>query len=224
MSNNAKTPKDKSKNKKKNIPLFIALGVLGASLLGGGVFLGINAINNTKPKNDVDYPDIKAYFEENSEIKSVTKVKKSKNNLSEKDVIKELEDRGFNQYPVTTNYSIDGVFDDEKEVSADSKNKHPVYETYYVTEKGELWVISVIDGTITANPSYYNLEKTDKTPILVSESQEVVSYDVSTNSYYRTIPNKSVLDVRIVDKIDAKTIEEYKMESWFIWKIEQLRY
>lgn len=213
MSKNAKTPKDKVTNKKKNIPLFIALGVLGASLLGGGVFLGINAINNSKTKDDIDYPDIKAYFEENSEIKSVTKVKKSKNNLSEQDVIKELEDRGFTQYPITTNYSIDGVFDDEKELSSDSKDKHPVYETYYVTEKGELWVISVIDGTYSATPSYYNLENSDKTPILVSESEEVVSYDSSTNSYYRTIPKKTALDVRVVDKIDAKTIEDYKMES-----------
>ena len=38
-------------------------------------------------------------------------------------------------------------------------------------------------------------------------SNTVMSYDGTTNRFYETIPNKSSLIVKTVDRIDAETLE-----------------
>ena len=194
---------------KKKLPLIIVLCVVGLALLGGGIF-AIVKLTGEKPFQ-VENRDVKKYFEERAEIISVTPVKKSKNTLAEKDVVEALKARGFTQYAITTNYTYDGKYGDAAAVDGGSASKHPKYETYYVTTKKELWVITVIDGIITAYPSSYNNAHPENVPILVSETKEIASYDNTTNSIYLTIPKAEAADVRIVDQIDAKTIESMKL-------------
>ena len=196
---------------KKKLPLIIVLCVVGLALLGGGIF-AIVKLTGEKPFQ-VENRDVKKYLEERAEIISVTPVKKSKYTLAEKDVVEALKARGFTQYAITTNYSYDGKYGDAAAVNGESASKHPKYETYYVTSKNELWVITVIDGIITAYPSSYNNAHLENTPILISETKEIASYDNTTNSIYLTIPKSDVLDVHIVDNIDAKTIESMKLEG-----------
>lgn len=157
--------------------------------------------------------DVQKYFEERAEVISVTPVKDSKNTLSEKDVVNELRERGFSDCSITTCYSVDGSFIEAAEVSSGSSDTHPIYDIYYVTSKNELWVITVIDGMFFAYPSSYNLEHLDKVPVEFSETKEIASYDGSTNSIYLTIPKETVLDVRVIDKIDAKTLESINLEE-----------
>ena len=208
--------------KKKHFPiaLLIVLIVLGAGLIGGAVFAVIK-MNIKEPELDLDhtipseylneYPDVEKYFEENSTIRSISFVKDSEENYSEENVIDELESRGFGEMGITSYYSIDGTYDDSIEVS-DSETQHPQYITYYESSSGELWAIIVVEDSITANPVTYNLQHPDSVQITVSEKNEIVSYDSSTNSYYRTIPNESALDLRIVDKIDAETLDSLTSE------------
>lgn len=214
----SKDKKTKTKNSPTIISLFIVFGLL---LIGCGIFFIFKLSDNKSKVTDYsipsDYsyevPDIEEYFNENSMVLEVIPVSKSDDTLTEKDAIEIIKDRGFTDYEITTSYSIDGAYYDELEVSSTSSDLHPIYQTYYMTEKNGLWVISVIDGEITASPSYYNIEHSDKTPILASESKEIISYDSSTNSFYRTIPNDNVLDVRVVDIIDAKTLESIDLEG-----------
>lgn len=154
----------------------------------------------------------KNYFEERAEIISVIPVKDSPNTLSEQQVVQELKSRGFQEYPVISRYSFDGEFGDRITASESSSDKHPIYETYFVTSKNELWVITSIDGTVTAYPSSYNLSHADQVPIEISESEQIASYDSFTNSVYITKPKSSVLNVRIVEKIDAETLESINLE------------
>lgn len=223
---NNKTNKGKSKDKgvkKKIILLAFLLCVLCVMLIGCVVFIVVKLTNKLPESSDFsqidssedssEYLDIEEYFEANSEIKSVVSAVDSPNNLSEQNAVEVLENLGFIEYQVTTNYSIDGTFVEAVEASGSSADKHPLYETYYITENNELWVISVIDGTIMATPSSYNLEYSENVPIVVSESEEIVSYDSSTNSFYRTIPKDTVLKVWIVDRIDAETLEALTMEE-----------
>lgn len=196
---------------KKKLPLIIVLCVVGIALLGGGIFAIVKLTGNKPFK--VEDRDVKKYFEECAEIISVTPVKKSKYTLAEKDVVEALKARGFTQYSITTNYTYDGKYGDTAAVNGESSSKHPKYETYYVTSKNELWVITVIDRIITAYPSSYNNAHLGNVPILISETKEIASYDNTTNSIYLTIPKAEAVDVRIVDKIDAKTIESMKLEG-----------
>ena len=174
---------------------------------------------NKEPDGNADryadgYEDFvgKNYFEERAEIISVIPVKDSPNTLSEQQVILALKARGLDQYPVTTRYSFDGEFGDSITASESSSDKHPIYETYFVTSKNEIWVITSINGTVTAYPVSYNLAHPDQVPIELSESEQIASYDYFTNSVYITKPKTSVLNVRVVKKIDIVTLESIDLE------------
>ena len=45
------------------------------------------------------------------------------------------------------------------------------------------------------------------------ESEELISYDFTTNSFYRIIPKDNVLEVRVVDRVDAETLESLTVED-----------
>lgn len=224
---------------KKKLPVIIVSCVLGAAILGGGVFTIVKTLGNKKSTEkdskdeieemdpeeelqeeiesildtEMETLDVKAYFEERSEIISVTSVKDSKHTMTEKEAVEEFETRGFAQYPVITEYSEDGKYSESVEVSKDSSKKHPKYETYFVNSKEEVWVITLIDGTVSATPAYYNMMHGGEVPVEVSETKEITSYDSTTNSVYLTIPKEEVLNVRIVDRVDANTLESMELEG-----------
>ena len=197
--------------KNKWVIFLIICSVIALLLVGASFYFKFFKNNAGAPQ--IKTPDVKKYFEENAEVISVTPVKKAKNTLSEKSLYEELKRRGFDKFPVTTNYSMDGAFKSKQEISSASEDKHPIYETYYRTSRNMLWSITIIDGNITAYPSSYNIEHSDKVPCIVSETEEIVSYDSSTNSFYTTKPKKSVLNVRVVGRIDARTLETIDLEG-----------
>ncbi len=207
--------------KTSRLPIIIALSVLALLIIGTVVVVVATTLYKKPSEEDysvpsdyyVEYPDVEKYFEENSTVLEIVSVSNSKEVYTEKDVSELLESRGFTEYEITTTYSIEGKYFRDKEISNASSDKHPLYETYYVTENNMIWLISVINGCIMATPSSYNLANYDNVPVLVSESEDVVSYDSSTNSFYINIPNKDILDVRVVDKIDAKTLEAFSAEE-----------
>lgn len=174
-------------------------------------------INNTSDisrdtKYSVSYPNVERYFNDNSSIVSVIRVQDSDNTLSESDAMQLFKDRGFTGYPVTTEYSINGEFNEATEIISSSSSKHPIYQSFYVNSSNELWTILVIDGVIMASPITFNIQHSDHVPVVVSESKEIVSYDSSTNSFYRTIPNESIMDVRIYSQIDSSLLDSLTVE------------
>ena len=195
-------------NNKSKLPLIITSSVVGAALVGTGIYAIVK-----HSKKDIEYPDVRAYFEERSEIISVTPVKDSENTMSEEDAVEELKERGFTTYPITSDYSVDGEFTDSVEVEDDSSTQHPIYRTYYMTAANELWSVALVDGVLTATPSLFNLQHPDKVPVEVSETGEIASYDLSTNSIYLTVPFDTAMDVRVVDRIDAATLESFDLEG-----------
>ena len=143
----------------------------------------INLNSEDSEDYEVEYLDADEYFQENSDISST------------------IDAVGSENVPT------------EKEISKSSSDKHPMYITYYYTKKEELWTILVIDGDIMANPVSYNMQADSDKQIIVSESETITSYDNITNQFYRTVPNKSVLNVKVVKKINAKTLEKLTIEE-----------
>ena len=207
----------KNQKSKSKLPLIITLSVIGIALVGTAVFAILRLLNIWNDRgntaNIIEYPDVRAYFEERAEIISVTPVKDSKNTLSEQDAVEELRSRGFTQYPITSDYTIDGESEDDTVVSDDSSLMHPIYRTYFMSFDNVLWSIALVDGKVIATPSSYNLEQTGGVPIEVSESEEIASYDLSTNSIYLTIPFDTTIDVRVVDRIDSETLDSFDLEG-----------
>lgn len=200
--------------RKKNLPVIIICSVLGAVSLGLGIFGIVTLIKkNNTPDTGIEFQDAESYYDENAVIRSVDPAKRDKDNMSEKEVLEELASRGFAGLPVTTDYSIDGSLIEEREISEDSSEKHPIYETNYIDSNDEVWNITLIGGSITASPVTYNYEHEGEVPLLVSETEEIVSYDSSENSFIRTLPKESALRVKTVKRIDAATLESIRPEA-----------
>ena len=102
-----------------------------------------------------------------------------------------LEERGFDDNPVTYRYSMDGVlYDDEVEADGKSSVKHPRYNTIHTSENGDVWNIFLINGEIYANPMSFNLESELPAQLLFSESKTLTSYKKEANKFFLTIPKE----------------------------------
>ena len=185
-----------------------------ASALAIGILMAVpfTGCNDDVAESALEPPDVEAYFEARGDISSVTPVADSDSTQTEQEVIGFLADRGFTEYAVTTDYSYDGEYYRPYEISDSSTDMHPIYQSYYVNSRGELWALIVIDGCLMATPASRNVNSPDLVPVVVSESSEIVSYDSTTNSYYRTVPDDSVMVVREVDEINAGTLDLITVE------------
>lgn len=179
---------------------------LAFALLGVATILCIVGVV-ASTSNDKDY------FHENSQVINAIDANESEDTLTEAESFSTFRERGFADYPITTEYSADGNFNDATEISSSSSAKHPMYQTYYVSDSDEFWIVSLIGGDIVANPVSYNMQSGSETQLIVSESEIIMSYDSGTNTYYKTVPNDSALIVRVVDKIDADTLDTLTIEE-----------
>ncbi|NLT09616.1 MAG: hypothetical protein GXY08_08955 [Ruminococcus sp.] len=152
---------------------------------------------------------VEEYYSNNSEeIVSVEEIQETEDVFSEKEVIEFLAGRGFTDYPVTYDYNMDGTYTDEAEASADSDEKHPMYQTYFVAEDGSVWSIFIVGRTIAANPASYNLESDNGAQVLVSETETLTSYTEMGNKLYTTIPKESAVILKIVDQITSQKLND----------------
>ena len=126
---------------------------------------------------------------------------------TEADVYNCLRNRGFIEYSVTKEYSMDGNYEDTTDINADSIEQHPMYNTFYCSTAGEFWTITSINGQITANPVSYNFQSELEVPVLISDSEVIISYDNTTNKFYETIPSETALKLIVVDQVDAATLD-----------------
>lgn len=157
---------------------------------------------------------VEEYYRINSKkIKEIIDAKKSKNVLTESKANVFLKNRGFTDFPITYMYSMDGVYHEEVEVSIDSNNQHPMYITFYVSQNNELWTIYIVDGAIMAYPVSFNLESNSRAKLLVSETEELTSYESKTNAFYVTVPKKSVVIVKVVETINTETLDKLTVEE-----------
>ena len=147
--------------------------------------------------------DAESYYAELGDVRSVIKAEDSDDVRTEKAVTADFKERGFTD-SITTPYSMDGKFLDGAEISADSTQSHPVYETYYQSSEEVLWFISEVNGVIMAKPLTY-LNKTPEKPIVLIEGDSVTAYDSSMNSFFEIVPSNYIL--KTVDHIDVETLD-----------------
>lgn len=155
----------------------------------------------------VEAPDAESFYEEKSTIISEIDANESDAVLTEKEAYNELTVRDFIEYPIETEYSMNGDYNSSTNISNTSTAKHPIYQTYYFSKNGEMWTIFLINGSIMANPVSFNVQSGLSVQVIVSEKDTVTSYDSTVNKFFETIPDKSALIVITVDKIDAETLD-----------------
>lgn len=180
---------------------------------------GIDIMGDIIDENDIpslykqDPIDADAYYETNATVISQIPAQDSSDAHTESDTRQNFIDRGFIDLTITTQYSMEGQYQDPSEVSDASSAKHPMYEAYYMTAEGHVWTLIEINGAIMANPVSYNLQSSRNAQLLLSESNTVTSYDSYTNKFYESIPNETELIVKTVSKIDANTLESLTFEA-----------
>lgn len=234
----------KSKGKKirhfllKVILCALLLGTLAAGVTGALVYFDVVDIpvvsaifdkmdlstwknhedNNEDESNyKVDPVDAEKYYNENSQILSELEIKDSKEILTEKKAVKVFSDRGFDSYPITTEYDMNGKYSNPVEISGSSSKKHPIYTTYYVNTAGEIWSVSIIDGDVIAYPVSYNMQSKSGIEVVAAESDVITSYDSETNKFFKTIPDSSVLTVKVVKKVNADSLKKMTIEVMNKW-------
>ncbi|MDD5924078.1 MAG: hypothetical protein PUC88_04740 [Clostridia bacterium] len=208
----------------------LIVSIIAGTTVGALVYfdvINISAINNLyksfgikggKEENGSDteykvtYDDANEYYQSNSEVISKIEARDSKSTTTEAETVKQLKERGFTSCVITTNYDMDGNYFDDKEIG-NSSEKHPLYQTYYQTKNNEIWEINLINGTIVANPIYYNIQSDHEAQVIISESDSIMSYDSSTNMFFETIPDESVLIVKNVKELTAEVLENLDYEG-----------
>ncbi len=157
--------------------------------------------------------DAEEYYNKNGTVKSSFTASTSSSIHSGSEAYNNLVSRGFNQNPVIAEYSIQGEYIGETEVSGNSYGIHPTYRTFYTSASGIVWSISEINGTITATPVTYNYENASSVPITLSETDTITSYDGPANKFFVYVPNSSLLVIKKVTKIDAATLDSFTKET-----------
>ena len=163
-----------------------------------------------KPENPTEADE---YYFGNSEVIDVTDAASSDAAMTERNVLADIKTRGFVDQPITYDYSITGEFLDDTEADENSSVKHPMYQTLYLSKNNEVWVIYVIGNSVIANPLSYNLNSGKDVPIMFSESEVVTSYDDASNKFYLTKPYKTSMILKVVDKVDAETLDKLTVEE-----------
>ena len=194
------------------LALFVCICTLGCQNVAN--YIAQEEINSSQPEDDFEIEpiDAEAFLSQIGYVKEKVDVSSSITTQSESDVISYLEDRDLLQFEVTTSYSIDSRYTGETNASKSSSEKHPVYETIYVTENGDVWSIMIINGTVMATPNTYNMEHANNAPIMFSETGFIMSYDCITNCFFEIEPDPAVIRVIKLDRIDAENIEQLTSE------------
>lgn len=153
------------------------------------------------------------YYGRYTNIVSVSKTDKEKMQ-SGTEIMQILTERGFDTDSLITNYDENGSYSEEDMLIADvPQAKHPLYKTPYISETEILWTVYVINGAVFAWPALYNLDAERDTPLMLSETDTVISYDGTTNQYYETIPRGDSLTVIKVNRIDKETLDKLTPEE-----------
>lgn len=161
-----------------------------------------------KTPYEVTPPDADEYFNNNTSLKSEIKATESEDVHSESETYDNFSERGFDGNLITTEYNMDGDYSEATKISEYSSTKHPMYQTYYISSSGDIWILFEINGKIVANPFSYNEQKESGVQVMLSEEDTITSYDSTTNKFYVNIPNADILTVKKVDKIDAETLDK----------------
>lgn len=156
---------------------------------------------------EVTPPDADEYFSDNSTVIATIDALDSEDVHTESDAYDNFDERGLAMYPITTEYSMDGVYSEAARISSYSSRQHPMYQTYYITSNDDVWLIFEINGVMLASPLSYNEQLASGAPVMISETDTITSYDSTKNKFYVNTPHSSVINLKTVARIDAETLE-----------------
>ena len=167
-----------------------------------------DAVPSDAPEDEEPLPelDAEAYYASFADVRDTVSAKESKSMRSEKEVAASFAARGFTG-PIQ---AVDG--DAVREISSASDDRHPIYTVTFVTDSGDVWSITEINGVISAEPVSFYEENALDARYALAESKYLMGYDPVTNVFYKLVPNGTDWIVKTVDQIDAETLSD--LNAW----------
>ena len=153
------------------------------------------------------------YYRSNSMVLEIIDASASFDMLTEAEAIVFLHDRGFDQFPVMYYYSVGGNYCGETVAEEASRDRRPIYQTNYMSSEGVLWKIHIVNGDIFASPIVFTQNGSFGTPIVISESSALCSYDNMTDRFFVTVPYPEELKVTVVERLDYTALEDLTVEE-----------
>ena len=173
----------------------------------------INATVTYNFMNQEEINEADKYYQETSEKIFSTEYANENNTLSEKEVYTLLSNKNINQYPIIYEYDLNGIYIGESKVDNNSSNKHPMYQTFYSAENGDLWNIFIVGKSVYASALSYNYESDTKIEHIFSESEMLTCYADVNNKYYLTIPKSSAIAFHILETVNSTTLDKLTFEE-----------
>jgi len=178
----------------KNFKLILTCVVLAILLIGCGTEkVKVKIIENTSPTNR----PIKEYEEKRTAPPNIARIIPGYNNVDETETIEKkmlTEEEAYRLFSVKNFYNISYTFDNEGNYLGNIKlsnltdNIHPTYQCYYHTEDGSMWNVYVINDSMFASLVQLEYDDTFEEEVIVSEQEEVLSYNSITNTFGKVIP------------------------------------
>ena len=202
----------KPQTKKKPVLLIVIIFIIVAAAIVS-IILIPKLLKKDTAKNEIPFDVSENYFDKNSKVIEKINVEESKNVKTEKDALSLFIERGFDQYPVVYDYTINGEYGNDSEISEVSANKHPRYFTNFLSANGDVWRVFLINDMFIAYPASLLLESETTVDVLYSESNMITSYDPLTNQFFVTIPFESAVIVKTINRIDAESLNKITLED-----------
>ena len=172
-----------------------------------------NSINQTVVSKPDYISEDGEYFWENASVYEIINPEESKDLLNADEAVSLLSSKGFGSFPITYEYSVQGEYQGKVSVADHSEEKSPMYQTYYISSNEEVWTIYVINGKTFAYPVSFNLQSSLPAELLISETEQLTSYDYSDNLFLIIVPNPDTTIVKTVKDINAETLDKLTIEE-----------
>ena len=211
--------------KRRKWPIVLVVVIVLLALGGAGLFVWVNFFSAAEEEVD---SEVSSVFSEGDTSVSSTSEEEADNEVSDEyvyqetvleeidaatseavptvvDVAAELDSRGFTDYEIVTHYDLSGTYLSDQTLELDSTEKYPLYNVYYTTPSGNMWVIYISNGEYMANPLFMYDPTTTLT--LLTENDYIVAYEADRNVFIKSIPAETEANLKVVARIDAETLD-----------------
>ncbi len=169
--------------------------------------------SNNNRTSEEEKTDAITYYNKYSKVINKVSLEESTDMMSEEEAYDLFQNYGFAECVIISEYTETGEYTEPTEIIPFSSNKHPVYRSDYVDEKGNIFEIYLIDGCLMANPVSFNSKSEDNIKMVVSTAETLKSYDNETKTFYETMPGNSMIRVWEVTDSYIKTLEKLTFEE-----------
>lgn len=157
--------------------------------------------------------DARTYYNKYSKVINEVSLDESNNMMSEEEAYNLFQSYGFTECIIVSEYTETGEYSEPNEIIPFSSNKHPVYRSDYIDEKGNIFEIYLIDGLLMVDPVSFNAKNEDDSKVVVSSDGTLKSFDSETKTFYETIPKNSIIRVQEASDSYIETLNKLTFEE-----------